>query len=69
MFVLGINRVLEWAQVTAGGRNYTCRTREIGGKLFFRFKKHWYHAVDFTSELTTELVSKDGEIVSRMLKK
>ena len=39
------------------------------GKLFFRFKKHWYHAMDFTSELTTELVSKDGEIVSRMLKK
>ena len=35
MLVLGVNRILKWCQITAGGRRYTCPTKEINGELFF----------------------------------
>lgn len=39
MLILGINRILNWLQITTGGRSYTCPTKEINGELFFKFKK------------------------------
>lgn len=43
MLVLGINKILNWCHITSGGRNYTCPTKLIDGKLFFHFKKEWYN--------------------------
>ena len=40
MLVLGINRILNWCQITTGGRRYTCPTKEINGKLFSILKRH-----------------------------
>lgn len=40
MLVLGINKILNWCQITSGGRKYTCPTKLIGGQLFFVFKKN-----------------------------
>lgn len=39
MLVSGINRILNWRQVIFCGRRYTCPTKMIDGKLFFRFKR------------------------------
>ena len=69
MLVLGINRILKWVQITTGKGTYACPTKEINGELFFIFKNNWHRVMDFTSELTTELVSKDGGIISQFLKK
>ena len=69
MLILGINRILNWVQITTGGRKFTCPTKEINGELFFRFKNNWHKVMEFTSELTTELISKDGKVINRMLKK
>lgn len=69
MLILGINRILKWLQITAGGRNYTYPTREINGELFFKFKNEWHRAIDYVSEHTTELISEGGKIISRKVKK
>ena len=69
MLVLGINRILNWLQITTGGRNYTCPTKHINGELFSHFKKGWHKAADYLSEHTTELVSEGGKIISRKIKK
>lgn len=39
MLVLGINRILKWAQIVSGGKRYTCPTKEINGELFWYYKK------------------------------
>ena len=49
MLVLGINKILNWCHITSGGRNYTCPTKLIDGKLFFHFKKEWYSVAGFLS--------------------
>lgn len=54
MTVLGINRILKWVQIASGGRRYTCRTKEINGELFFKFKNEWHKVLDFVSEYTSE---------------
>ena len=50
MLVLGINKILEWCQITSGGRTYTCPTKYIDGKLFFKFKRVWHPVSDYISE-------------------
>lgn len=69
MLVLGINRVLDWVQITTGGRTYTCPTKEINGELFFKFKKNWHKVMEYTSELTTEFFSKGGKYLSKRITK
>lgn len=54
MLVLGINHVLKWVQITTGGRCYTCPTKYIDGKLFFKFKKEWHEVAKYICEHTTE---------------
>lgn len=53
MLVLGIHEILNWVQITNGGRKYTCPMKEINGELFFKFKKEWHQVAKYTSELTT----------------
>lgn len=65
MLVLGVNKVLEWCQIVSGGRTYTCRTKEIDGKLFFIFKRQWHPVANFITEHTEELVREGGKIFSR----
>jgi len=69
MLILGINRILNWVQITTGGRRYTCPMREINGELFFHFKNDWHRVLDFTSDLTTDLISDGGKIISKMISK
>ena len=69
MLVLGINKILNWCQSTSGGRTYTCPTKLIDGKLFFRFKKEWHSVAEFVSDHAEELVSEGGKIFSRPFKK
>ena len=69
MLILGINRVLNWCQVLAGGRRYTCPTKMIDGQLFFDFKKAWHPVSEYVSEHTTELVEESGKLISRFIKK
>ena len=69
MLILGINKILNWLQVTSGGRSYTCPMKEINGNRFFRFKKSWHKVTDYLSDYTTELVSEGGKIFSRKIKK
>lgn len=60
MLVLGLNKILKWCQVLSNGRKYTCQTKEIGGKLFFYFKKEWHSVAEFLSEHAQELVEEGG---------
>lgn len=69
MIVLGINKILNWCQITSGGRTYTCTTKLIDGKLFFYFKKEWHSVAEFVSEHAEELVSEGGQVFSRTFKK
>lgn len=69
MLVLSINRILKWVQITTGWGKYTCPIKEINGELFFKFKNEWHKVMDFTSELTTELVSEGDKIISQKIKK
>ena len=69
MLILGVNRILNWLQITTGGRSYTCPTKNINGELFFRFKKSWHKVANYLSEYTTELVSEGSKIISRKIKK
>lgn len=69
MIVLGINKILNWCQITSGGRTYTCPTKLIDGKLVFHFKKEWHSVAEFVSDHAEELVSEGGKIFSRPFKK
>lgn len=69
MLVLGINRILNWCQITSGGRRYTCPTKLIDGKLFFHFKKEWHCVAEFVYDCTEELVEEGGRVFSRPFKK
>lgn len=65
MLILGINHLTNWLQITTENGRYTCPTKTINGELFFRFKKEWHKVIDYVSEYTTELISKNGETISR----
>ena len=69
MLVLEINRILNWCQITSGGRTYTCPTKFIDGKLFFRFKKKWHCVAEFVYDRAEELVEEGGKVFSRPFKK
>lgn len=68
MLVSGINRILNWCQIISDGRHYTCPTKMIDGKLYFRFKKEWHSVAKFVSEYAEELVSEGGKVFSRPFK-
>lgn len=65
MLVLGVNRILNWCQITTGGRTYTCRTKEIDGVLCFIFKRTWHPVAEFISKNAEELVQNSDKIISR----
>lgn len=69
MLILGVNKILNWLQITSGGRRYTCPMKEINGEHFFHFKKSWHKVTDYLSAHTTELISEGGKIFSRKIKK
>lgn len=69
MLVLGINKILNWCQITSGGRRYTCPTKIIDGKLCFLFKKAWHSVAEFASDNLEELVSEGGKVILRPYKK
>lgn len=69
MLVLGINRIINWCQITSGGRRYTCPTKLIDGKLFFHFKKEWHCVAEFVYDCAEELVEEGGRVFSRPFKK
>lgn len=68
MLVLGVNKICKWCQITTGRGTYTCPTKVLDGKLFFKFKKVWHPVVDFISDHTEELVQEGGKIFSRPFK-
>ena len=65
MLVLGINKILNWCQVLSNGRRYTCPTKLIDGKLFFKFKNAWHPVAEFASDHAEELVREGGKVFSR----
>lgn len=69
MLILGINRILEWVQITTNGRRYTCPMKEINGELFFRFKNQWHKVIDYVSDHTNELVKIGEKVVGRKFTK
>ena len=69
MIVSTINRVINMVQIITETGSYTCPIKEERGELFFLFKKQWHKVMEFTSEITTEFISKDGGFISRRLKK
>lgn len=68
MLVLGINKILNWCQITSGCRTYTCPTKQIDGEMFFYFKKEWHSVEEFISDRVEELVSEGGMVFSRPFK-
>ena len=68
MLVLGLNKICKWCHVLSNGRKYTCQTKEIGGKLFFYFKKEWHSVADYISANASELVEEGGKVFSRRLR-
>ena len=38
MLVLGINKILNWCQITTGWGTYTCPIKEVNGEMFFKLK-------------------------------
>lgn len=69
MLVLGINKILNWCQITTGGRCYTCPIKEIDGNLFFHFKKVWHPVIEFVSENAEELVQEGEKVFLRKFMK
>lgn len=65
MLVLGINKILNWCQITSGGRKYTYPIKMIDNVLYFRFKKKWYKVIEHTGEHTAELIEEGGKIISK----
>ena len=68
MLVLGVNRILKWCQIVSNGRRYTCPTKSIDSKLFFRFKNAWHPVAEFISDSAQELVQEGGKVFSRPFK-
>lgn len=68
MRVLGVNRILKWCQIVSKGRRYTCSTKNIDGKLFFKFKNIWHPVAEFISDNAHELVEEGGKVFSRPFK-
>ena len=69
MLVLGINKILNWCQITSGGKRYTCDTKVINGDLYFKFKKEWHKVANFVADNAEELVIEGGKVFSRPFKK
>ena len=69
MLVLGINKILNWCQITTGWGKYTCPIKEINGELFFKFKREWHKVADYISDHADELVEEGGRIFSKPFKK
>ena len=69
MLVLGINRILNWCQITTGWGTYTCPIKEIDGQLFFKFKGEWHKVIDYLAENAHEMVSINGKNILRLFKK
>ena len=65
MLVLGTNKILNWCQITSGGKQYTCPAKEINGTLCFIFKKAWHPVAEFVSEYCEELVQEGGKAIFR----
>lgn len=65
MLVLGVNKACGWCQIVSGGRTYTCPTKRIDGKQFFKFKREWHEVAKLASEHAHELVEVGGRLVSR----
>ncbi len=63
--ILGVNKILGWVQIVAHGCRYTCPTKEIDGKLCFRFKNSWHVVEDHVGELTTMLVEEEGKVFTK----
>ena len=68
MIVLGLNRIGNWCQVLSNGRKYTCRLKEIDGKLFFYFKKEYHPLMEYLSDTAHELVSDRGKVIFKQFK-
>ena len=49
MLVLGINKILNWRQITTGWGTYTCPIKEVNGEMFFKFKKIWHPVAEYLS--------------------
>lgn len=69
MKILGINKILNWLQITSSGKRYTCPMKEIKGELFFLFKEKWHKVADYLTEHTSQLLSEAGKNISRTIKK
>lgn len=69
MLVLGINKILNWCQITSGGRTYTCPTQSINGELFFKFKNNWHKVAEFVFDNAEELLEEGGEVFLQKFKK
>ncbi len=68
MLVLGINKILNWCQITTGRGTYTCPTKLIDNVLHFKFKNQWHEVAKYVGEYTTEFVEEGGKIISRKIK-
>lgn len=68
MLVLGVNKILNWCQITSNGRRYTCPTKVIDGILCFQFKNQWHNVAEFASDHLEELVQEGGKTFSRPFK-
>ena len=69
MLVLGINKILNWCQITTGWGTYTCPIEEVNGEMFFKFKKIWHPVAEYISDHAEELVQEGGKVFSRPFKK
>lgn len=65
MIVLGINKILNWCQITTGGKTHNCPTKVIDNVLCFKFKGQWYKVVDYASEYAEELIEEGGKTISK----
>jgi hypothetical protein len=69
MLVLGINKILNWCQITSGDRIYTCNTKSIDGELFFKFKNNWYKVAEFVFDSAEELIEEGEKVFLQKFKK
>lgn len=65
MLVLSINKILNWCQITTGGKTHTCPTKVIDNVLHFKFKGQWHKVADYASEYAEELIEEGGKIISK----
>ena len=69
MLVLGINKILNWCQITTGKGTYTCPTKVVNGELMFKFKNAWHSVAKYVSNHAEELVQEGGKVFSRPFRK